>query len=317
MKVMVTGANGLVGSHLVARLAEAHEVVAVGRGDARLRGVSASSRYVSLDLADAHAMEALVREEAPAAVVHAAAMTDVDACERDVEGAYRVNHDAVAGIARACRAVSARLVALSTDYVFDGEEGPYGEDDVPNPRGVYARTKRLGEEAALLLAPDCAVARVAVVYSGSRAIKRTFALIAYDNLKAGREVRAFSDQSVTPTLADNAAAMCVALLASGYRGILHCTGATEVTRVEFCHALADLAGASRDLVVPVRMAEVNLPAPRPRRSALRVDRARELLGDQGPLALGDALARFADEVGVHVARSVSQSTSEGRAIAGH
>ncbi len=295
MKVVVTGANGLVGSAVVARLAGAHDVVAVSRGPARVRAAGAA-RYVSVDLDDAVAAEALVRSEAPAAVVHCAAMTDVDACERDAAAAYRMNHDATAAIARACAAVNARLVALSTDYVFDGEAGPYGEDDVPNPRGVYARTKRLGEEAALLLAPDCAVARIAVVYSGSRETKRTFALAAYDALCAGTEVRAFVDQSVTPTLADSAAEMAIALLASGYRGVLHCAGATEVTRVAFCHALCDLAGVSRALVVPVRLADVKLLAPRPLRSALTVDRARMLLGASGPLALSNALARFVAEL---------------------
>ena len=297
MRVLVTGANGLVGSAVIARLAAtgAHDVVAVGRGPARAAAV-ARARYVSVDLADAAASEALVRAESPAAVIHCAAMTDVDGCEANADGAYRLNHDAVAAIARACTATSARLVALSTDYVFDGDAGPYSEEHVPNPRGVYARTKRLGEEAALLLASDCAVARVAVVYSGSRATKHTFALGAYDALVAGKEVRAFVDQSVTPTLADSAAEMVLALLASGHRGLLHCAGATEITRVAFCHVLCDLAGAPHSLVVPVRVADVKLASPRPLRSALSVAKARALLGDHGPLTLDEALARFVGEL---------------------
>src|SRR5207237_10299930 len=128
--------------------------------------------------------------------------------------------------ALARRDPGARLAARSTDYGFEGGRGPYSEGDPPNPRGVYARTKRAGEEAALLLAPDCAVARVAVVYSGRPGAKRTFALAVLENLKSGKPVNAFHDQIVSPTLADNAAELVIGVLRSGARGIFHCAGAS-------------------------------------------------------------------------------------------
>jgi dTDP-4-dehydrorhamnose reductase len=223
-------------------------------------------------------------------------MTDVDGCEADPVQAWTVNVSATAEAAMATRAIGARLVALSTDYVFDGEAGrSYSEEDRPNPRGAYARSKRAGEEAALLLGGNVAVARVAVVYSARKGSKRTFASNAADALVAGKEVKAFSDQTVSPTLADNAAEMAIGLLQSGEQGLWHCAGASAVTRVEFTRALARTLGASENLVVPVPLASVALPAPRPRNSSLRVDKIRRLLGSRIPLDLPAQLARFARE----------------------
>jgi len=228
-------------------------------------------------------------------VIHCAAMTDVDGCEADPVQAWTVNVGGTEAAAIGCRAAGARLVALSTDYVFDGERGPYSEEDPPNPRSVYARSKRAGEEAALLLAPDCAVARVAVVYSGRRGAKRTFAATASEQLLAGKEVRAFQDQVISPTLADNAAEMIVGVWRSGQRGIWHCAGASIVSRVEFCRALARKLGADESLVRPVPMAALKLPAFRPAHCGLDVTRIRRLLGAQVPLELDAALDRFLAE----------------------
>ncbi len=294
MSVLVTGANGLLGSRVVARLAAAGEkVVAAGRGPRR--GGPAEAEYVEIDLLRPEALRALIDSTRAGAVIHCAAITDVDGCETEPARAWTVNVRGTEAAAIGCREAGARLVAISTDYVFDGERGPYSEDDAPNPRSVYARTKRAGEEAALLLAPDCAVARVAVVYSGRPGAKRTFATGAAEQLLAGKEVRAFHDQVISPTLADNAAEMVIGLWRSGQRGIWHCAGASIVSRVEFCRALARKLGADEGLVRPVAMSAVKLPAPRPAHCGLDVSRIRRLLGPQVPLELDAALDRFLAE----------------------
>jgi dTDP-4-dehydrorhamnose reductase len=289
MRVAITGANGLVGGEAVARLGGRHEVLGLGRGPCRLAGPPAA--WADACLGDGRSVERALLDFGPQAVLHAGAATDVDGCERDPEGAWRANVDGTAEVARACRALGARLVAVSTDYVFDGEAGPYGEEDLPNPRGAYARTKRCGEEAALLLAPDCAVARVAVVYSGRPGAKPTFATQIVEKLSRGEPVRAFHDQLVSPTLAASAAAMCLELLLEhDFRGVLHASGATVLDRVDFAHRVARRFGLSGE-IVPVRTADVRLPAPRPLRGGLRVERARALLREQ-PLAVDEAIDRF-------------------------
>lgn len=291
--ILVTGANGLVGSRLVARLATGHPIVAVGRGEARFP--VAGVEYVELDLQRPEALRELIEARRPSGVVHAAAMTDVDACERDPVQAWTLNVRATEAAALGARAVGARLVALSTDYVFDGEAGPYDERAAPNPRGVYAISKYAGEQAALLLAPQAAVARVAVIYSGRSGAKRTFALGVRESLRKGQKVKAFSDQLVSPTLADNAAEMVAGLYQSGAAGIFHCAGASAVTRVEFCQALARKLGADESLIVPALLSELKLPAPRPLRCALRVGKIQELLGHGVPLTLDKALDLFLSE----------------------
>ncbi len=292
MRIAVTGANGLLGGEALAVLQVGHEVLALGRGPCRL--APGPYRWADADLGDGRSVERALLDFGAEAVLHAGAYTDVDGCEREPERAWAVNAGGSEQVARACRALGARLVAVSTDYVFDGTAGPYGEDDLTNARGVYARTKRVGEEAALLLVPDCAVARVAVVYSGRPGAKATFATQVVERLSRGAPVQAFVDQFVSPTLARNAAEMIAELLLeTRYRGVLHTSGATVVNRVEFAEQVAARFGL-RGSIVPVRTTEVKLPAPRPLRSGLRVDRAAGLLRVQ-PLPLGQQLERFHQE----------------------
>src|SRR5205814_3927118 len=231
----------------------------------------------------------------PDGVINAAAMTDVDPCEERPREAWLLNANLVEVAAMASVAVDARLTTISTDYVFDGVKGSYSEEDAPNPRSVYARTKRAGEEAALLVGEDVAVCRTALVYSGRPGAKQTFPLTVLESLSAGKPVEAFSEQIGSPTLADNAAEMVIGVHRSGETGIFHCAGATEISRVEFCRALARKLGAEEKLIVSVRLADLQLPAPRPLKCGLRVDKVRGLLGPSVPLELETALDRFLAE----------------------
>jgi dTDP-4-dehydrorhamnose reductase len=197
-------------------------------------------------------------------------------------------------VARACGRLGARLVALSTDYVFDGSAGPYSESALPNPRGAYARTKRCGEEAALLLAPDAAVARVAIVYGGRTPTRATFASTVVERLSRGEPVRAFHDQRVSTTLASAGAARCLELLLeTDHRGILHACDATVLDRVELARRVAARFGLTGE-IIPVATADAHLLAPRPLRGGLEVDRAMSLLRNK-PLEIDEALRRFHEE----------------------
>jgi dTDP-4-dehydrorhamnose reductase len=294
--VAVTGANGLLGGEAVRQLAGRHEVLAMGRGPSRLPPGPWS--WASADLGDGRTVEAALRDFRPEAVLHAGALTDVDGCERDPGAAWRANVAGTEEVARACAALGARLVAVSTDYVFDGEAGPYREEDLPNPRGAYARSKRCGEEAALLLARDAAVARVAVVYGSRPSTRATFAAQVVEKLQRGEPVRAFHDQLVSTTLASAGAARCLELLLeTGFRGILHASDATVLSRVAFAGLVAERFGL-RGEIVPVRTADVGLLAPRPLRAGLVVERAAALLRN-APLDVAAALDRFHQEWSAH------------------
>lgn len=289
MRVAVTGANGLLGGEAIAQLAGRHEVLGLDLGPCR--HAAGPFAWVAADLGDERSVEAALRDFRAEAVLHAGAATDVDGCERDPALAWRVNVGGTVQVARACAALGARLVAVSTDYVFDGKGGPYSEEDLPNPVGAYARTKRCGEEAALLLAPDSAVARVAVVYSGRPGARPTFATQVVEKLSRGEKVHAFFDQFTTTTLAASGAAMCLELLLeTGYRGVLHVSDATVLDRVDFAQRVARRFGLSGE-IVPVKTADVKLLAPRPLKCGLVVERAAALLRNK-PLSIDAALDRF-------------------------
>jgi dTDP-4-dehydrorhamnose reductase len=292
VKVAVTGANGMLGGEGVALLSGRHEVLALGLGPGR--PPEGAYRWLEADLGEAGAVERAILDFGAQAVLHCGAVTDVDGCERDPDLAWRVNLGGTQQVARACRALSARLVAVSTDYVFDGAAGPYGEDDVPNPKGVYARSKLAGEWVALDVAPDCAVARVAVVYSGRATARPTFATQVVEKLSRGEVVKAFDDQFTTTTLAASGAAMCVELLLeSDYRGVIHASDETLLDRVDFARRVAARFGLE-PRIEGVKTASVKLPAPRPLRGGLVVARAKGLLRNK-PLAIDAALDRFHEE----------------------
>jgi dTDP-4-dehydrorhamnose reductase len=293
VKVAVTGANGMLGGEAVAQLVGRHEVLALGLGPGR-PPTDGAYQWIEADLGDGVAVEAALRAFQPQAVLHAGAVTDVDGCEKEPDLAWRVNAGGTQQVARACRALGARLVAVSTDYVFDGAAGPYGEDDVPNPRGVYAQSKMAGEWVALSVAPDSAVARVAVVYSGRATARPTFATQVVDKLSRGEVVKAFDDQFTSTTLAASGAAMCLELLLEhDFRGVLHVSDETVLDRVDFAKRVARVFGLT-GRIEGVKTASVKLPAPRPLKGGLKVSRAKDFLRNK-PLGIDEALARFRQE----------------------
>ncbi|MCX5732454.1 MAG: SDR family oxidoreductase [Deltaproteobacteria bacterium] len=301
MRVAVTGANGMLGGEAVAQLAGRHEVLALGLGPGRPPAPDGTYRWLEADLGDGQSVEQALHEFGAQAVLHAGAVTDVDGCEKEPLTAWNVNLGGTVQVARSCRALGARLLYVSTDYVFDGASGPYGEDDIPNARGVYAQSKLAGEWAALSIAPDCAVARVAVVYSGRATARSTFATQVVEKLTRGEVVKAFDDQFTTTTLAASGAAMCLELLLEhGYRGVLHVSDATVMDRVDFANRVARRFGLKGE-IVPVKTASVKLLAPRPLRGGLRVGRAANMLGNR-PLSIDAALDRFLDEWARRTAR---------------
>ncbi len=287
MRVLVTGSNGLVGSRLGSRLASrGHEVLGVGRGPQR----AGHFAYRPAELAAPREVDAAF-ELRPDVVVHTASMTEVDRCEKAPGDAYRCNVEATANVARASRRVGALLIHVSTDYVFDGEAGPYAEDALPNPRGVYAITKHIAEQAVRVLAGRHAIARTAVVYGWPPAARPNFGSWLVSSLSAGQTVRLFEDQWVSPSLADNVAEMLCELAERRAEGTWNICGAEVVDRVAFGRALCTQFGFDEALIVPSKMREANLPSPRPARSGLLVDKARGELTHK-PLGLAESLARF-------------------------
>jgi dTDP-4-dehydrorhamnose reductase len=289
MRFVVTGSNGLVGSRACALLEKAgHEVVGLGRGPRRTSGAYG---YVECDLTQEDSVARALEAAAPEVILHPASMTEVDACEREPALAFAANVTATAAVARSARKLGAHLVHVSTDYVFDGEAGPYDEQAVPNPRGVYALTKHMAEQAARVFVPGCAIARTAVVYGWPAAGRANFGAWLVGALGQGQQVRLFEDQFVSASLADSVAAQLVELGERKLGGVWNICGADVVDRVSFGRALCEVFGFDARLITPTRLADMKLASPRPLRSGLLVDKARTQLRSQ-PLGLGESLRRF-------------------------
>ena len=250
MTVVVTGAAGQLGWILSERFAREHEVVALDRA--------------ALDLTHPARVAEVMREIQPDVVVNCAAYNDVDGAEDDAVTALAVNALAVRALAAAAREVGATLVHYSTDFVFDGTRtAPYTEDDRPNPQSVYAMSKLLGE----WFTHDTAsyVLRVESLYGGRRGSSLDRMA---DAILGGREVRAFSDRTVSPSYADDVVDATAAILtAAPPTGLYHCVGSGVATWVEVATQLARALGRPAS-IVPVRSDEYPLKARRPRFCAL-------------------------------------------------
>lgn len=277
MRVAVTGSNGLVGRRLVSQLVSAdHEVLALARGERRVAGAFG---YAAIDLADAPLLTRTLGDFKPDVIINPGGMTDVDGCERDPLGAYEANVAAVATLAKTARETGAQLVQVSTDYVFDGDEGPYGTEARPNPRGTYAITKHAAEQVvkALLPAAQWSIARTAVVYGWPSTGKNNFGLWLVNTLAQGKQVPLFEDQWVSTSHATNVASMVKELAERKLPGIWHTCGSEVMNRVSFGHRLCERFGFDKALIVPSRMAAVKLASPRPAKSGLDVTKTTQAL----------------------------------------
>ena len=251
---LVTGAGGQLGSDVVDVLhAYGEETVGVDRH--------------GLDLTDASAVAALVAEVAPAVVVNCAAFTDVDGAETAEDRAFEVNAHGPAHLARACAELGARLVHVSTDYVFAGDAGtPYDERQRPAPRTVYGRTKAAGEQAVLTSGAEAFVVRTAWLYGAAgRNFVRTIARLS----RTEETLRVVDDQVGTPTWALHLARALVALGVSEVApGIWHCTNGGEASWYVFARAILAELGLDPARVEPDATVDMPRPAPRPAYSVL-------------------------------------------------
>ena len=223
-----------------------------------LSGDAIALAHAQLDVADAGAVAAALEEHAPELVLNCAAFHNVEQCEREPEPAWRVNVEAVRSLSRVCAVRGAKLVHLSTNYVFDGRrEAPYGEYDLPSPRSVYALTKLAGEHAALAYAPGALVVRGAGLYgtAGSASKGGNFVQRMIARAKEQGSLRMVADQRLQPTFTTDLAGAVLAAVDADVSGVVHLTASGDCSWHEF--TLAILHGAGLD--VPVEPVATTIP----------------------------------------------------------
>ncbi len=275
MRVLIPGSTGLLGKDLMGQW----------QGD---QVVGLSSRDV--DIRDAGTVRKRVSELRPDWIVLAAAYTDVDGCESNQERAFSVNRDGAANVAEAARESGAKLLFVSSDYVFDGKKrSPYDVDDERNPQGVYGRTKAEAEVRLLDILPGCCIARTSWLFgAGGKCFPDTILKLA-----ASRPaLDVVDDQRGSPTYSVDLARAIMELCRKDARGIVHVTNAGECSWFEFAREIVRQAGFSTD-VRPTTSEKIARPAPRPAYSVLSATSLHRY-GIEMP-AWQDALARYLKE----------------------
>jgi len=292
LKLLVTGASGLLGSKLCQLAARKNiEVYSAYNQHKPLHGTP-----IQLNVSNRQTVEKTFRTIKPNAVVHAAALTNVDKCETEKELALKINAEGTRNIAESCSKHKAFLVYISTDYVFKGEQGMYKETDKPAPINHYGLTKLKGEEHVKNLLDNYCIARASVIYGSIPATgKINFALWLLNKLKKKEKVEIVTDQWNSPTLNTNLANMVLEALERKLTGTFHMTGATRLSRYEFAELLAETFNLDKNLITPVSSEQIKWIAKRPKDSSLDVSKAYLKLKNK-PLKIHEALQKTKKEV---------------------
>ncbi|MBN1779552.1 SDR family oxidoreductase [bacterium] len=273
-RLLLTGASGFVGS----------EIIRLGSVNWEIHGTW-NHHPVTMKGCRAHEMALddepdIVRvfdQVKPHAVIHAAAWTDVDGCEKEPDRAHRINAGASAVIASKAAETGARLIYVSSDMVFDGTRGNYSESDAAIPVNVYGKTKLAGEHAVMDLVPDALIARSALIYGHSPGHGNSFTLRMLENFRSGKPMSLFTDQIRSPVWVTDLAGALLELADNKLAGILHLGSPLHMDRYTFGCLLAEAAGFSTDLCRPVRMSDIRLTAPRPRNVSFCTEKVKKYL----------------------------------------
>jgi len=278
MKILVTGASGLLGLNLSLQLHAQHQIIGVDRQ----KLADMPFDLLKADLLNADVIPRLLDKSQPDALIHCAANADVDACELDPDNVQRLNADLPGDLASACFDRNIRFLHISTDAVFDGtKEGIYTEEDGPNPLGVYAKTKLDGECAVLEANPNAVVARVNFFgwsLSGARSLSEFFV----NNLSAKKQVNGFDDVWFCPLFVGDLADTLLGMLEKNLLGLYHVVGSSAITKYEFGRAIARQFGFSEELIKPISVSESGLSARRSQNLRLSVHKLSTALGQEIP-----------------------------------
>lgn len=287
MKIVVTGSNGLLGQKLVYKLRNRTDItcVATARGENRLLQKE-GYLYDEMDITNAEEVKKVLAKHKPDAVIHTAAMTNVDACETEKEACVAMNVSSVQYIVNALQELQVnnadykpQLVHLSTDFIFDGTHGPLTEEEKPNPLSYYAWSKLEAEKIVQKSTLHWTIARTVLVYGIVDNMSRSnIVLWAKQNLAQGKKINVVDDQFRTPTLAEDLADGCILLAQKKAQGIYNISGKDFLSILELVHLVADYYGLDKSLINPSKSADIKQPAQRPPITGFIIDKAKKDLG---------------------------------------
>ncbi|WP_127132185.1 SDR family oxidoreductase [Pseudoflavitalea rhizosphaerae] len=291
MKILITGANGLLGQHLVQELLhQQFTVVATSKGPNRLPfEPSEQFSYRSLDVTDELNLEKVMDEERPDVIVHAAAMTQVDECEKNTELCEKVNVYGTTQLLVDAEAFSKYIIYVSTDFVFDGLNGLYREDDDLRPVNFYGFTKMQAEAIMHTSEIPWAIVRTCLVYGNPlQGTRSNIVNWVRESLQEGEPIKVVSDQMRTPTYVGDLAKGLVEMIKRRSTGIYHLSGKEQLTPYQMALKTADHFSLDKSLITEVTADTFTQPAKRPPRTGFDISKAEKDLNYK-PLSFEEGL----------------------------
>ena len=278
-KVLLTGANGLLGQKLVYAFKSRNdiELLATGIGQNRLID-KANYLYQSLDITNETEVNQTIKQFSPHVIINCAAMTNVDACELNQKQCWDVNVNGVKHLANAVAKLGTHFIHLSTDFVFDGEDGPYNENDIPNPLHYYAKSKLESEKIVIGNCVNWSIARTIIIYGITDNMSRSnLVLWAKGEIEKGNTINVVNDQFRSPTLAEDLAKGCISIMDKNAYGLFHLSGPTRYSILEMVYMVADFYNLDKSLINPVSSKSLNQPAKRPLVTGFDIRKAKKEL----------------------------------------
>ena len=265
--ILITGAYGQLGDACAKHLKNDFKLI--------LSGISPANSGVNLDITSKNSIEKVLLETNPDVILNLAALTDVDGCELDPEKAKNVN---INGVKNLCRDFNGHFIQISTDYVFNGESGPYSEEDEANPKSVYGKTKLSADNWLLDNYPKLTIIRTNVLYSYTNRTKASFLKWVVESLDSKQKIKVVNDQWNNPTWTESLSAVIYKIIDNQLFDLYHYGDRDILNRFEFSLLISKVFDLNSSLIMPITSDQLNQIAPRPRKSGLYTKKIESKLG---------------------------------------
>lgn len=268
MKVLLTGSNGLLGQAITSIFSRESDIELIQTSAEEKSYLDYGYTYKTLDITQKDDVKKNVEFYEPDVIINCAAFTNVDKCETERELTWKINVDGVKNLIIAARRSGSKIVHFSTDYIFDGKNGPYIESSVPNPISFYGREKLASENSLITSDIRFTIIRTLVLFGIGNKVKPNFALWMLEELRNNRPVNIVTDQISNVTMIDDLAFGTLKIVEKDCSGIYNIAGSDILSRYDFALKMCEVFKLNKSLVMPITTAMLNQPAPRPLRSGL-------------------------------------------------
>lgn len=293
-RILITGSNGMLGQRAVQFYLK-NENVELLATSVEEKSLIENVDYISCDIKDRNSIKKIILDYCPDFIIHTAAFTNVDLSEKLREDAWKINVKGVEYISEAARAIDTHIIHISTDYIFDGKDGPYSENAIPNPLGYYGRTKLASENALRISNTYFTILRTNVLYGIALNSRPDFVRWVVSSLDENKNIRIVNDQINNPTFIDDLVQAINKIIEFKKTGIFNVGGIEFLSRYDFTLRIADYFNLDKKLITPITTEELKQPARRPLKSGLIILKAETELGYK-PHSIVESLAAMKKEL---------------------